>query len=258
MIDNGYLFAKDEKRLFINPSLGCNSKCRFCYLPKFGINQIKRKTWEEILDLLNDFVYKLSKDTLITVGCFSECFDESNKEETLKILKYFLENGCQVQIFTKRYIAYDDIKDIIPLIKYYGQLVIFVSSSTITEYKNYELGTEQLDLRFKTFDLINYNIPTVLYMKPILQDVTIKDMSLYEKIIIDKNISNVVVGSLFTEESSNESIHFSNECQLFYNECADEKEIIKKLSSVAKVWRRSTDVMGYFKRRFEIIEKVKR
>ena len=29
MIDNGYLYAKDEKGLFINPSLGCNSKCKF-------------------------------------------------------------------------------------------------------------------------------------------------------------------------------------------------------------------------------------
>ena len=89
MIDNGYLYAKDEKRLFINPSLGCNSKCKFCYLPKFGMRQIRRKTWEEILDLLNSSSYKLSKDTLITIGCFSKCFDETNKKETLKILKYF-------------------------------------------------------------------------------------------------------------------------------------------------------------------------
>ena len=152
MIDNGYLYAKDEKRLFINPSLGCNSKCKFCYLPKFGMRQIRRKTWEEILDLLNTSSYKLSKDTLITIGCFSECFDETNKKETLKMLKYFLAKGHQIQLSTKRYVSYEDMKDIIPLIKYYGQFVIFVSSSTISEYKKYESGTEQLDLRFKTFD----------------------------------------------------------------------------------------------------------
>lgn len=89
MIDNGYLFAKDEKRLFINPSLGCSGKCKFCYLPKLGIDQIKRKTWEEILELLNDSNYKLCSDTLITIGCFSECFDKVNKKETIKIIKFF-------------------------------------------------------------------------------------------------------------------------------------------------------------------------
>lgn len=36
MIDNGYLFAKDNKRLFINTSLGCSGECLYCYLPKLG------------------------------------------------------------------------------------------------------------------------------------------------------------------------------------------------------------------------------
>ncbi len=30
MIDNGYLFANDSKRLFINTSLGCSGKCSYC------------------------------------------------------------------------------------------------------------------------------------------------------------------------------------------------------------------------------------
>lgn len=36
MIDNNYLFAKDNKRLFINTSLGCSGECSYCYLPKLG------------------------------------------------------------------------------------------------------------------------------------------------------------------------------------------------------------------------------
>lgn len=36
MIDNGYLFAKDNKRIFINTSLGCAGQCAYCYLPKMG------------------------------------------------------------------------------------------------------------------------------------------------------------------------------------------------------------------------------
>lgn len=257
MIDKGYLYAKDEKRLFINPSLGCASKCKYCYLSKLGIESIKRKTWEEILYLLNESDYKLSKDTLITIGCFSECFDKLNKKETLKILKYFLKKGNQVQLSTKCYITYEDIKDIIPLIKYHGQLVIFVSSTTISEYKNYESGTEQLEQRFKTFDLINYNIPVVLYMKPVLQNITIKDISEYKKLIIDKSIANVVVGSLFTEEKSNEEVHFLDKNVLFYNECDDEKQIIEYLNKDTKTWIRSSEVMESFKKKHEIIENIK-
>ena len=36
MIDNGYLFARDNKRIFINTSLGCAGQCAYCYLPKMG------------------------------------------------------------------------------------------------------------------------------------------------------------------------------------------------------------------------------
>lgn len=258
VIDNGYLFAKDRKRLFINTSLGCSSNCKFCYLPRLGINNIKSRSWEEILELLNSSDYICSKETLITIGCYSECFDKINKEETIKAIKYFLNNGNQVQISTKRYVSYEDIKELIPLIKYYGQFIIFVSSSTISSYKDYELNTEQLELRFKTFDLINYNIPVILYMKPIIQDVTIRDIDLYKKIIIHYDITNVVVGSLFTEEKNQERVHFSLKSHLYYNECADEEKIIEELSQYVKVWRRSTEVTRYLKNKLEKLDSDKR
>ena len=36
MIDNGYLFARDNKRIFINMSLGCTGQCAYYYLSKVG------------------------------------------------------------------------------------------------------------------------------------------------------------------------------------------------------------------------------
>lgn len=246
MIDNGYLFAKDEKRLFINTSLGCMSKCKFCYLSKMGIEKISRKTSDEVLDFLENLEYEYNVDTLITLGCFSECFDEINKDETIKIAKYFLERGNQVQIATKRYVSLDDIKELVPLIKYYGQFILFVSSSTISEYEEYEKGTEKLEQRFKNFDLLKHNIPVVLYIKPVIRNVTIKDVDLYKKLIEEKRISDVVVGSIFTEEETRETVHFSNDNKLFYNECSDEKIIITSLRSIARVWKRSTEVTRYF------------
>lgn len=257
MVDNGYLYGVNEKRLFVNTSLGCTSGCKFCYLSKMGISDIKRKTWQDILEMLNGSDYKYDSNTLITIGCFSECFDELNKKETIEIIKYFLIKGNQVQIATKRFVSYEDIKDILSLIKYNGQFVIFVSSSTITYHDNYEHGTLKLSERFKTFDLLKYGVPVVLYMKPVLQDITIKDIDLYSKLIEERKIKDVVVGSLFTENKSEETVHFSNSNELFYNECKDEEKIIEVLSSRARVWRRSTEILSY-KRRINMIEEVKR
>lgn len=36
MIDTGYLFSKDDKRIFVNTCLGCTGKCSYCYLSNIG------------------------------------------------------------------------------------------------------------------------------------------------------------------------------------------------------------------------------
>lgn len=257
MIDNGYLFAKDENRLFVNPSLGCMGACKFCYLSKMGIDKINSKISDEIISDLEKSGYKYNENTLITLGCFSECFDDINKSESIKLIEYFLKKGNQVQVSTKRCVSLDDIACLLPLIKYYGQLVIFVSSATIGEYKEYENNTEELSSRFKTFDL-NNKIPVVLYIKPVIQDVTIKDVDKYIKLIKEKHISYVVVGSLFTEEESLEAIHFSSNNKLFYNACKDEDEIISKLDRLAIVKRRSSEVMHLLKSNNDTISKIKK
>ncbi len=71
-----------------------------------------------------------------------------------------------------------------------------------------EKNTKKIENRFKTFDLIKKNIPVVLYIKPVLNDITYKDMDLYKMYIEKYKIENVVVGSIFTNELSNETVHF--------------------------------------------------
>ena len=53
----------------------------------------KRKQKKE----LSETSVLINENTLITLGCFSECWDDYNKLETLKLIKYFLEKGNQVQ-----------------------------------------------------------------------------------------------------------------------------------------------------------------
>ena len=230
MIDNGYLYANDENRLFINTCLGCIGECSYCYLPKMGYSNKEKlnkiMSAEEMISFLKEANYNLSTNTLITLGCFSECWDEKNKPETIKLIKYFLSKGNQVQLSTKRQISKEEISDILPLIKYCGQFIIFVSSSTISMHDTIEKNTEKIENRFKTFDLIKKNIPVILYIKPVLKNITYKDIDLY-KIYIEKyKIENVVVGSIFINELSNETVHFSNKNELFYNPIDDEKLIV--------------------------------
>ena len=107
MIDTGYLFSRDDKRIFVNTSLGCTGKCSYCYLSKIVYNNesivSKIKTSEELIEEIEN--YGISKDTLITLGCFSECWDDSNKPATIKLIKYFLQRGNQIQLSTKKEIS---------------------------------------------------------------------------------------------------------------------------------------------------------
>lgn len=252
MIDNGYLFAKDNKRLFINTSLGCSGECLYCYLPKLGYgnkdNNYKTRTANDIIKMIEKNNLNLTKNTLITLGCFSECWDDYNKKETLKIIQYFLKKGNQIQLSTKKKINSEELSFLMTYIEYYGQLIIFVSSTTISKHNIIEKNTDLIEKRFENFEISkSLNIPVVLYMKPILQNITIKDLDLYKGYIENYNIKDVVVGSIFTSNVTNETVHFSNKNELFYNSINDEDIIISELSKVCNVYRRSTDVTNYYK-----------
>lgn len=252
MIDNGYLFAKNNKRLFINTSLGCNGECSYCYLPKVGYNNLsncKIKTADEIIKIINDNSLNINEKTLITIGCYSECWDDKNKKETIALVKYFLKKGNQVQLSTKKRIKKKELDDIVPLIKYLGQFVIFVSCATISKHNILEKNTTSVRERCKNFELISsLNIPVVLYIKPVLKDITIEDIELYKNLIKKYDIKDVVVGSIFTNVVSDETVHFSNKNELFYNRNSDEDIIIDELNKITNVYKRSTDVM----RKYEI------
>ena len=92
MIDTGFLYAEDNHRIFINSCLGCTGGCKYCYLAKSGYDnnsKLKVKKAEEILSELNKSGLEVSEKTLITLGCFSECWDDENKSETIKLIIFY-------------------------------------------------------------------------------------------------------------------------------------------------------------------------
>jgi DNA repair photolyase len=200
---------------------------------------------KKIIELLEQNNLDINNNTLISIGCFSECWDENNKKETIDIIKYFLKKGNQIQLSTKCKVLKKELAEILPLIKYPGQLIIFVSSATISKHNIYEKNTTSISERFKTFEISkSTNIPVVLYIKPVLQNITINDIDLYKKYIEKYDIKD---GSIFSNKKSEETVHFSNKNELFYSKCQDEELIISKLSKITNIYRRSSEVMEKYK-----------
>ena len=104
----------------------------------------------------------ISNEVLITLGCFSECWDNNNKPETIKLIQYFLQRGNQIQLSTKKEIKTEEFCQLKNLIQYLGQLVVFVSSASIRQWNTIERGTDAPNKRFNTFELSRQlDIPTV-------------------------------------------------------------------------------------------------
>ena len=134
------------------------------------------------------------------------------------------------------------------LIKYYGQLSIFISSATISEWNKIEKNTTNPNKRFESFNLTKkLNIPVILYIKPVLYNITIKDVNKYVEIIKKYNIKNVIVGSIIKTNGTGEVAPFVKDNSLFTQPIKQEKEIIKELSKVSNVYTKSIDVLKIFK-----------
>lgn len=254
MINTGYLFSNDSDRLFINTSLGCSSNCVYCYLPTLNCSKGKPlSTYITAEELIKQFevysVFKAGKDgTIISFGCYSECWDENNKIQTIKLINYFLQKGNRIQFSTKRFVNYVDLVEISKNIQYYGQLVIFISSATVRKWATCEKGTTDPDQRFRSFEVMEkLNIPVVLYIKPVLYNITIKDIDIYINIIKKYNIKDVVVGSVFSLNGTGEVAPFVNDNSIHAQPIEQEKDIINSLSSVSKVYTKSLQVINNFK-----------
>ena len=159
-----------------------------------------------------------------------------------------MKKGNQIQLSTKKYISYKDLVKINKLIKYYGQLSIFISSATISEWNKIEKNTTNPNKRFESFNLTKkLNIPVILYIKPVLYNITIKDVNKYVEIIKKYNIKNVIVGSIIKTNGTGEVAPFVKDNSLFTQPIEQEKEIIKELSKVSNVYTKSIDVLKIFK-----------
>ena len=241
------LIYGDKNRIFINTALGCNSKCSYCYLPDIGIdNQVKYFKAKYIIKQIEKMEqFQRGKDgTIISIGCYSECWDIKNKDETIKLVKYFIDTGNYVQLATKKEITYDELQEINKLIKYKNQLNIYISIPTISKSNLIEIGTDKVEKRISNFKLKSClkNINFILYIKPVLRCITKLDVKRYIDIIEEYKL-DVVVGDLLSIKSNSKIISDVGEKMLYEYKVDDAVFIKEQLSDYTKVYTHSTEVI---------------
>lgn len=243
---NNFVYG-DTKRIFVNTDMGCNANCQYCYLPSLGIVHGKRKiSAHQAIELVENLgCYKSGKEgSIISIGCYSECMDKDNVADTITLVKYFVSKGNFVQLSTKKQIERSFFQEIIQCINVKRRLWIYVSLPVITNSCVIEEGTDSPEERIKNFDICRqYNINSVLYIKPYLDGVTDQDIVQYSKLVAQYNIPAVVGEMLSTRRTMQRTIVGEN--RLFEYSVKGMDDFINQLEKSTKVYLHSVDCMKY-------------
>lgn len=249
-IQDKYIFGNKD-RIFLNTNLGCISKCSYCYLPKIDIsNGTKINNFVSVLNIIKelnsmeDFI-KGRNGTILSIGCYSECWDKENQKDTIALLAKILPYGNPVQLATKCQIDIKTITPILSKILWDGQLNIYISNSTISNWDKYEEKTTKPYDRFLSFLLAKEKkLNIYLYIKPVLKNITIQDIDNYVEIVKKYKIE-IILGELFSLKIG-VILAPIGENNLFYDEnidCNTEEYLALKnrFEQHTKVYRKSIE-----------------
>lgn len=232
-------------RIFLNTALGCTSRCQYCYLPDLGMGgDPVYISAEETLSLLHqskDFVPG-TQGTILSLGCYSECWDEVNKPETVKLLASLASQGNYLQMVTKQAISREESIALDALAQYPGQLGIYLSIPTLSQAGKLEPGTALPEARLAPLHWQEElkNIYFVLYLKPILPCVTLSDVEIYGQLMESFHMP-AIVGPLLAKDNAG-NVLVGESC--LREVTCDESEILKqRLSSHGNVYIHSTEIV---------------
>lgn len=247
-----FFLSGDSSRLFLNLELGCSSSCSYCYLPSEGLQLGKRppselsRTPEELLSQLqSDERFKPGRNgTLLSIGCFSECWDLATRPRTIQLIEGLLAYDNWIQFATKREILRRDLEPITKGPNWNGQAVAYISSATIRQWNLFERGTTRPDKRFRSFAACQeVGIRSCLYIKPVLPDVTIRDLDLYSELMRQHDV-DAVVGDLFLPGVATGEIASPISGNLHVAEHDDAVKLRSGLAALGRVFENSTKHLG--------------
>lgn len=243
----------DSSRIFLNTAIGCEARCEYCYLPQLGINGVPQyEKAENVLEKLQSLEYFISGEhgTVVSIGCYSECWSPQNRPETIKLISAIAGMGNYIQLATKKTIEKQDILLLDTLATYDNQIGIYLSVPTITHSDRMEKGTDCISKRLSPLEMKyqTKRLYYVLYIKPVLQGITICDCNIYKTFMEKYNIY-AVVGTLFTRDAYNRSDVLVGEGNFKEITGNDVDYLNDELSFSDKVFTHSTEVIEYIRER---------
>lgn len=239
----------DSKRIFVNTEIGCDCSCSYCYIDRNDVNYSKRRSAIQIID----YVLELRRfkpgceGTIISIGCYSECWNEKNKKDTLKLIEYFAAKGNYIQLATKKEITREEILKINSLAVREKQIGIHISLPTLSLSEKLEKGTDRIENRIKPL-IDSYNkkfegIYFAIYIKPVIKNVTILDLDRYRKLQQESG-AYLIVGPMLSAESCNWNMPVQvGEGMLGEVNSFEENMIIDSLNIKCKVYRHSVEII---------------
>lgn len=194
------LAVKDNNsnRIFINNMTGCDSACQYCYLQNIGIQQINKYSNEEVIAEFERLYDVTPQKCIISFGCYTECMRENNLSEMEQLIQYFADRGYYMQISTKKEIDHEWLRKMESYLCKESQLNIYVSMPTLSQANVIEPNAVCVNNRIKNFDFCSETgkIEMYMYIKPFLEDITIKDIEDYVK-LQTKYKMKIIIGNRF-------------------------------------------------------------
>ena len=236
----------DSYRIFINTALGCEGGCQYCYLSKLGVSEERlEKSVEEILEILNEMEeYRPGRTgTILSLGCYSECLDAKNKKKTTELIRLLAKKGNYIQFATKKEITVEELLEIDSLATFPNQIGVYLSVPTISESRILEPGTDDVGLRLSPLEYAQElkNIYFVLYIKPVIPNITKKDVELYRRMMERYQIP-AIIGPMLDLKGDETSV-LVGEDKLAEQESEDLEFLDRALSESGKTYRHSTEII---------------
>lgn len=248
------LVAGQQDRLFINTGLGCKCGCQYCYLPDIGIGEVVRNIDKSIII---DEIERREKDgefitgaqgTIVSFGCFTECWDNSTRKLTLEMLLYVLDKGNYIQISTKEFIEKKDIELLCSHLMFRNQLTINVSIPVYYESKQIEPNAEDVNRRIENFKYNKrYGMDVLLYIKPFLEDITMGSLDVYRKLIQRYELSVIIGKYLHVNREKGNELQMVGGKEMWQVESEQRRKLVEILRRITKVYENSVQVIEEYR-----------
>lgn len=229
---NFYEFDLD-RRCLISPTIGCHAACTYCYCNH--TKQIIGDAEKIIRSIVSDKRY-VKGETIISLGCYTECLAPRVLPLSLDIAKYFLKEGHRVSVATKMdsgVLLGNGLSE---------NFYVFISCPTVSYSQKYERGVEEPQVRLSRIaDLQKAGITPVLYIKPFLPE-TPEDVSLFLELCSTFRV-DVVVGRYFSPEGRGKKVALIND--VYFEELSQlYDDFFAELGETVNVFHNSIEVLN--------------